>query len=83
MILKVLIIVVILITLAFLGLGIGIFFSKRKKFPQISIGKNKEMHKLKITCVKHDELKACGIKGGCCGGVNYHGEHEEDDNTEE
>lgn len=54
--------------LVFLGLGIGIFFSKKKKFPEGSISKNEDMKRLKITCAKHDEFKACGKEGGCCGG---------------
>jgi hypothetical protein len=57
MYLKVLIITVVLVALAFAGLAISILLKKGGKFPQSSIGKNKEMHKRGITCVKHDEIK--------------------------
>ncbi len=66
MVYKVLILAIVFISLAVLGLGVNVFFSKKKKFPQGSISKNKDMQKLNITCVKHDELHACGIEGGCC-----------------
>jgi hypothetical protein len=49
-------------------LGVGIFFSKKKSFPETSISKNPEMQKRGITCAKHDEYKACGLNGNCCGG---------------
>ena len=68
MIFKILIPVIIILVLVVLGLGIGIFFSKKKKFPEGSISKNKDMRKLNITCAKHDELHSCGKEGGCCGG---------------
>ncbi len=67
-ILKLLIPAVIILSVVVLGLGVGIFFSKKKRFPTTSIGKNKEMAKRNITCVTHDEIKACGKKGECCGG---------------
>jgi len=66
MVLKILIPVIIILVLVVLGLGIGILFSKKKKFPEGSISKNKDMQKLKITCAKHDELHLCGKEGGCC-----------------
>ncbi|MDR2010709.1 MAG: hypothetical protein LBQ22_09535 [Bacteroidales bacterium] len=71
MIFKVLIISIVIISLVVLGLGIGIFFSKKKSFPETSISKNPEMKKRNITCAKHDEYKACGLNGGCCGGANH------------
>ena len=37
------IIIAVIIGLAFLGLGISTFFSKKKKFPDTHIGKNKAM----------------------------------------
>jgi len=71
MTLKILIIALIILGLVVLGLGVGIFFGKKKKFPEISISKNPEMQKRNITCAKHDEYKACGLNGRCCGGVNH------------
>jgi len=71
MILKVLILAILLLALVVLGLGVGIFFSKKKKFPEGSISKNKDMQRLNISCAKHDELHACGIDGGCCGGAKH------------
>lgn len=57
MILKVLILSIVLIGIAFVGLAFRILFVREGRFPQISIGKNKEMAKLGISCVKHDEYK--------------------------
>lgn len=66
--LKVLIISFILLGIAFLGLAFRVFFVREGRFPQTSIGKNKQMRELGITCVKHDELKChkdAGGVGGC------------------
>jgi hypothetical protein len=65
--LKVLIISVILLGMAFLGLAFRALFVRKGRFPQISIGKNKQMRELGITCVKHDELNCYknGGSGGC------------------
>ncbi len=60
-----------ILAIVVVALGVGIFFSKKKKFPTTSISKNKDMAKLNITCPKHDELKSCGLKGGCCGGIKH------------
>jgi hypothetical protein len=66
--LKVLIISIILLGIAFLGLAFRIIFVRGGRFPQTSVGKNKQMRELGITCVKHDELrchKNLGGNGGC------------------
>jgi len=63
MILKVLILSVALIGISFIGLGFRALFVRNGRFPQTSIGRNKEMAKLGITCVKHDEFK-CWKEGG-------------------
>jgi hypothetical protein len=60
--LKIMIISSILLGIAFLGLAFRILFVREGRFPQTSIGKNKQMRELGITCVKHDELK-CHKKG--------------------
>ena len=69
---KVFLLALVLIAFVVLALAVGVLFSKKKSFPETSISKNKDMQKLKITCAKHDELHACGIDGGCCGGANHH-----------
>ncbi|HEC41996.1 MAG TPA: hypothetical protein ENI20_04130 [Bacteroides sp.] len=66
MILKVLILSSILLGLAFVGLAFRVLFVRDGRFPQISIGKNKEMARLGISCVKHDEYK-CWKQGGTDG----------------
>ncbi len=60
--LEVLVISFILLGIAFLGLAFRILFVREGRFPQTSVGKNKQMKELGITCVKHDELKC--YKGG-------------------
>ena len=54
---KILLISVILLALALSGMAFNIIFRKNGKFPKYQVGHNKEMRKLGITCVKHDELK--------------------------
>ena len=49
-ILPTILIVVALLALAFLGLGIQVFFSRKKKFPNMHIGGNKSMLERGITC---------------------------------
>lgn len=61
-IILVIILSVIIVGLSFLGLGIQTFFSKKKKFPETSVGKNKEMKKLNIKCAKCEELERCKLR---------------------
>ena len=56
MFIKVLFLVLILVGISFLAIGFNIFFRK-KKFPQTSVGKNKEMRKLGLSCAKSEEIK--------------------------
>jgi len=44
------------LSVAFIGIGFNILL-RNKKFPQTSIGKNKNMAKLGLTCPKSDEIK--------------------------
>lgn len=68
MFLKVLILSFILLGIAFIGLTFRILFVRDGRFPETSIGKNKEMKKLGITCAKHDEINCHNhLKGGGCG----------------
>lgn len=63
MIVKVLLLSAVIIGIAFIGLAFRILFVRGGKFPQTSVGRNKEMARLGITCVKHDEYK-CWKEGG-------------------
>ena len=54
-------IVLVLVALAFLGLGINIFFF-HKPFPETEIGKNKEMRKRGIKCVKGEEMRLANMQ---------------------
>jgi len=68
MFLTVLILSSILLGVAFIGLTFRVLFVKDGRFPETSIGKNKEMQKLGITCAKHDEIHCQKhLKGGGCG----------------
>ncbi len=57
MFLNILLLSVVLISLSMLGLGLNILIKKKGKFPSYQVGHNKDMHKLGISCVKHDERK--------------------------
>ncbi len=56
MFIKILIATVIFVIISVLLLGINIFFFK-KKFPETSVGHNRNMKKLGIWCVKCEEQK--------------------------
>jgi hypothetical protein len=45
------------------GMAFNIIFRIRGRFPSYRVGHNKNMKKLGITCVKHEELKCYGKKG--------------------
>ncbi len=57
MFLNILLISVILIALAFLGLSLNLLVKKKGKFPAYRVGHNKDMAKLGIKCVKHEEIR--------------------------
>jgi len=44
------------ILLAFIGLGIRAFFKSRGKFPEIHVGRNKELRRKGITCAKNTDI---------------------------
>jgi len=70
MFLKILIITLILLSLAMLGMALNILVRKRGKFPAYMVGHNREMHKLGISCVKHEEINCHKKKlkeKGCTG----------------
>jgi len=56
MFIKVVFLVIVILAISFIGIGFNIFL-RNKKFPQTSIGKNKNMAKLGLTCPKSDEIK--------------------------
>ena len=56
MFIKILVAAVIVVIISVLLLGINIFFLK-KKFPETSVGHNRNMKKLGISCVKCEEQK--------------------------
>lgn len=57
MIWKIFLIVFVLIGLAVIGLGISTFFSKKKKFPETHIGRNKAMNDRGISCAATTDRK--------------------------
>jgi hypothetical protein len=46
-----------LLCLAMLGLALNILLKKNGRFPAYRVGHNRDMNKLGITCVKHEELQ--------------------------
>ncbi len=57
MFIELLLLVLGILSIAILAMGINVFFRKNKKFPQSSIGGNKDMRKLGLKCAKHEEIK--------------------------
>lgn len=57
MFIELLLLVLGLMSLAVLAMGFNVFFRKNKKFPQSSIGGNKEMRNLGLKCARHEEIK--------------------------
>jgi hypothetical protein len=56
-------------------MALNILIKKNGKFPAYQVGHNKDMRKMGISCVKHDEIKCFkklkkGEEGcGSCGGI--------------
>ncbi len=68
--LTILIVSVVFMSLIFAGLSLNLLLKKNGSFPVTSVGRNKEMRKRGITCVKHDEILCHNNgrnKGSCCG----------------
>ena len=55
--LKVLILAVIMLSIAMVFMAINILFRKKGKFPEYRVGHNRNMKKIGLSCVKHEELK--------------------------
>ena len=56
MFIKLLIITLVLTVLAAIGLGVSIIFSKKGRFPETHVERNKEMRKRGITCAKKVDI---------------------------
>jgi hypothetical protein len=54
---KIFLITLIFIALAFAGLALNILVKKNGRFPSYKVGHNRDMKRMGITCVKHDEIK--------------------------
>jgi hypothetical protein len=54
---KLLLLSLLIVSLALLGMAITLLIRKNGKFPDSSVGKNKEMRKLGIHCARHEEIK--------------------------
>ena len=54
---NILLISFILLSFSFLGLALNILVKKKGKFPAYQIGHNKDMAKMGIRCVKHEEIR--------------------------
>lgn len=52
---QILVLSIVLLSVAFLGLGIGILFSKKKKFPNTTVGGNKALRKKGVYCAKTEQ----------------------------
>lgn len=54
---KILILSLILLCIAMLGMALNILVKKKGRFPAYQVGHNRDMRKMGITCVKHDEIR--------------------------
>ncbi len=57
MFLNIVLLSIILIALSMLGMGLNILVKKGGKFPAYQVGHNKDMARLGIKCVKHEEIR--------------------------
>ncbi len=57
MFLKILFITLILLSFSVLGMGLNILVKKKGRFPAYQVGHNKDMAKLGLKCVKHEEIR--------------------------
>ena len=71
MFLKILFITFILLSLSMLGMALNILVKKKGKFPAYMVGHNKDMARLGLKCVKHEEIRCHNKKlkegKGCSG----------------
>jgi hypothetical protein len=57
MFLNILLLSFVLISIFMLGMALNILVKKRGKFPAYRVGHNKDMARLGLKCVKHEELR--------------------------
>ena len=57
MFLKILLLALVLLSLSMLGMMLNILVKKKGKFPAYRVGHNKDMAKLGLKCVKHEEIR--------------------------
>ncbi len=57
MFLNILLLSFVLISISMLGMGLNILVKKKGKFPAYRVGHNKDMAKLGLKCVKHEEIR--------------------------
>lgn len=57
MFLNILLLSFVLISFSMLGMALNILVKKRGRFPAYRVGHNKDMAKLGLTCVKHEEIR--------------------------
>ena len=57
MFLKILLLALVLLSLYMLGMMLNIMINKKGKFPAYRVGHNKEMAKMGLKCVKHEEIR--------------------------
>ncbi len=56
MFLKILIFAIVVVGISTLGLMLNILVKKKGRFPAYRVGHNRDMQRLGITCVKHEEI---------------------------
>lgn len=57
MFLKILLLALVLLSFSMLGMMLNILVKKKGKFPAYRVGHNKDMAKLGLKCVKHEEIR--------------------------
>jgi hypothetical protein len=71
-VLKILLITIAFLSLSLIGMALNILLRKNGRFPAYRVGHNKNMKKLGISCVKHEEIKCLkkNIEEGNCAGCD-------------
>ena len=54
---NILLISIVLLSLSMLGMALNILVRKKGKFPAYQVGHNKDMARMGIRCVKHEEIR--------------------------
>lgn len=75
MFIELLLLAVIIIAISMVGMGISMLVKKGGRFPETSVGKNKELSKMGIKCASHEEIlvrRQIDGRGSCSGGCGCH-----------